>query len=334
MSHTILVTGAAGYIGSHAAKMLLEQGNRVIAVDNLSTGKRQALEELNRCGDLIFFEGDLRDSKLLGSIFADYTVDAVMHFAAACNPNESVADPIKYYENNVLGTLVLLEAMKEAKVDKIIFSSTCSIYGDSENLPVTEETAAQPLNPYAHSKLMAEEAIRYYHTAFGISAVVFRYFNVCGASDDASIGDSKKPSILLVQNCVRGALGIEPFAYTCGRVNTPDTTPIRDYIDVRDLADAHLAALEYLGRHKGFELMNLGTGKGSSVREIVTNVERILGIPIEKSQARPRQGETAAIYANPAKAERVLGWKAERSLSDSVRALAAWYQKRPKGFSY
>ncbi len=331
---TIVITGAAGYIGSHATKLMLERGHRVIAIDDLSHGWRQALEELNRFGDLIFFEGDIRDTAFLKSVFSDYTIEAVMHFAAACDPNESVEDPMKYYDQNVMGTLSLLEAMKHANIEKLIFSSTCAIYGEAGKLPVTEDSPVNPANPYAESKLLAEQAIRQYAHSSGIKAVIFRYFNVCGASDDSTLGDSKKPSNLLVQNCVRGALGLDAFAYTCPKVNTPDGTPIRDYIDVRDIASAHLAALSYLGTAEGVELFNLGTGKGTSVREIVSQVEQVLGALIEKNQSKPRRGEFGAIYADAEKAKRLLGWQAEKSLSDSIRALAAWYTKRPKGFGY
>ncbi len=243
MSKTILVTGAAGYIGSHAARLLLEEGNRVIVLDNLSKGSRGAIETLKQFGDLIFFEGDIRDSELLKSIFSDYSVDTVMHFAALCDPDESIDSPLEYYEVNVLGTFSLLEAMRQANLHNFIFSSTCALYGESKELPVMETSPVNPPHPYAHSKWLAEEMIRYYAARHNINSVIFRYFNVCGASSDGLLGDANQPVKLLVQNAVRGALGLEPFAYTCPQVNTPDGTPIRDYIDVCDIANAHLKAL-------------------------------------------------------------------------------------------
>jgi UDP-glucose 4-epimerase len=255
-----------------------------------------------------------------------------MHFAALNLPDESVDKPIEYYDDNSLGTAKLLEAMRLHGVKHMIYSSTSSVYGEVEKSPVKEDHPLNPISPYGHSKVLGEEIINYYSRVHGMNSVIFRYFNVCGADDDGAIGDSKKPSQLLVQNCVRGALGLEPFQYTCSQVNTPDGTPIRDFIDVRDLADAHLAAMEYLLKGGATETMNLGTGSGYSVKEIVTKVEQILNVKIERGQGKARAGEYSASFADASKAKAVLGWTAKRSLADSVTALVNWYQKHPKGY--
>lgn len=328
----LLVTGGAGYIGSHAVLALMEKGYKVVVLDNLSRGYVEAINELKKIGDLEFVTGDLRDEALLDTLFTNYSIDTVLHFAAFCTPDESVSHPGMYYENNVGGTATLLEAMRRHGIKKIIFSSTCATYGETKKLPVDETHPQAPVNPYGHSKLLAEEVIAYYARLYNMQYVIFRYFNVCGCDAEGRIGDSKRPSQLLMQNAIRGALGLDSFGYTCPPASTPDGTPIRDYIDVRDLVDAHAAAVSYLDRGGGSEAFNLGTGRGSSVKEIVSAVEKYLKIHIEKSSVPQRQGEYDEIYADPSKAEKSLNWKAYRSLEDSISGLVAWYTKHPKGY--
>ncbi len=331
-SNTVLVTGAAGYIGSHAVKLLLSKGYRVIGLDNFYNGYHEAIEILSGFGDFDFREGDLRDMAFLEKLFSAEKIDAVMHFAALNLPDESVDKPIEYYDDNTLGTAKILEAMRKHSVKHMIYSSTSSVYGEVDDSPVKEDHTLNPVSPYGHSKVLSEGIINYYSRVHGMNSVIFRYFNVCGADDEGVIGDSKKPSQLLVQNCVRGALGLEPFQYTCSQVNTPDGTPIRDFIDVRDLADAHLAAMEYLLKGGTTQTMNLGTGSGYSVKEIVSKVEQILNVKIERGQGKARAGEYSASFADASKAKEVLGWTAKRSLGDSVTALVNWYKKHPKGY--
>ena len=329
----ILITGGAGYIGSHAVRLFLEKGFPVVLLDNFSRGYREAAEILSGFGDLSIEEADLLDRDRINQVFARHDIGTVLHFAALCLVNESVEQPERYMNNNVEGTRNLLDAMVEAGVSCIIFSSTCAVYGETKTLPVNETHPTAPMNPYGDSKLAAEELVRSYSREQGIRSVVFRYFNVCGASRDGLIGDSKKPSQLLMQNAVRGAMGIEPFSYTCGKVDTPDGTPIRDYIDVEDLVAAHFLGYEYLEKGGESDIFNLGNGRGYSVNEIVSAVEQAFGISMEKSESEPRKGEYPNIYADPAKARVVLGFAPQKSLSDSIESLRRWYTGHPEGYN-
>ena len=214
----------------------------------------------------------------------------------------------------------------------IIFSSTCAVYGDARYVPVDEKHPTAPANPYGASKLMTEQMIRWYGETGKLRYVILRYFNVCGASGDGEIGDSKKPSSLLVQNAVRGALGIAPFYLTCPVVNTPDKTPIRDYVNVEDLCEAHLKALEYLENKGSSTTLNLGTGTGNSVHEIIDAVQKVTGTSFCIGRSRPRSGEYPRMIASIAKATKVLGWKPRRTIKDSITSLVSWYQKYPKGW--
>lgn len=329
----ILITGGAGYIGSHAVKLFLERNFPVVVLDNFSRGYHEPMEILASLGDLSVEEADLLDADAVGNVFARHDIDTVIHFAALCLVNESVEQPERYMRNNVEGTRNLLEAMRGADVKNIIFSSTCAVYSETQKLPVDEMHPANPVNPYGVSKLAAENLIRKYSERYGFRFVIFRYFNVCGAATDGSIGDSKKPSQLLMQNAVRGAMGIEPFAYTCATVDTPDGTPIRDYIDVEDLVTAHFRGYEYLKNGGVVDTFNLGNGRGFSVKEIVSEVERTFGMTMEKTRSEPRKGEYAKIYANSAKVRAVLGFSPKKLLTDSIESLRKWYLSHPNGYS-
>ncbi|PIS20706.1 UDP-glucose 4-epimerase GalE [candidate division WWE3 bacterium CG08_land_8_20_14_0_20_43_13] len=333
----ILVTGGAGYIGSHAVKTLLEKGNQVIVLDNLHRGYKQAIEFLQgRYGKdrLTFYQIDLREAAAVDQIISKERPAGALHFAALCLVNESMAQPVTYFENNFSGSLNLVKAMLANKVNNLVFSSTCAVYGESQYLPMDELHPANPTNPYGESKLLVEKALRWLGQLNGLKYTVFRYFNVAGAWEDGSIGDSKKPSQLLVQNAVRGALGLEQFSLTCPKVDTPDTTPIRDYINVCDLVEAHLLALDYLFDGGSSEVFNLGTGQGNSVLEVVDEVKRLTGVDFNIGRGEARQGEYAQVYANISKADRLLGWKPRRSLGDSVSSLLAWYKSHPNGWDY
>ncbi len=328
----ILITGGAGYIGSHAVKLFLEKGYEVVVFDNLSRGYCEPLEILKPLGKLTFVKGDLRKKKDLEKLFQNNKFETVIHFAALCLVNESMEKPELYFENNVLGTLNLLEAMNKAGVKKIIFSSTCAVYDETNGKAVSENHPTNPANPYGESKLMAEEIIRWFGEIYGIGYVILRYFNVCGADKNGIIGDSKKPSQLLMQNAVRGAMGIEEFAYTCSKVDTSDGTSIRDYIDVEDLVNAHFAAFQYLKRGGKSEVFNLGNGKGYSVKEIVREVEKVFGLKLKPKKGKIRKGEQSKIFSNPQKAFKILNWQPQKNLKDSIESLRKWYSFFPYGY--
>lgn len=330
---TFFITGAGGYIGSVATHHFLSKGIRVIAVDDFSTGwcgSLKALQESFGSG-LTWYERDIRNG--CADVFANHPeIDVVIHFAAACSVDESVTQPLVYFDRNVGGTIALLRSMKSSGVRRIVFSSTCAVYGDALVVPVDEQHPCVPCNPYGESKRMVEQLLERCAFAHEISFIALRYFNVCGAADNGFVGDSKKPSLLLVQNAVRGALGIEPFFLTCPTVDTPDGTPIRDYVNVVDLADAHLRAAELLISGYQGATINLGTGAGYSVLEILGAVEGITGKMLPRIHTLPRKGECAQMIASNETAARLLDWKPQRELRESVESLVRWYGNHPHGW--
>lgn len=333
-SKKILITGAGGYIGSVATYLFLQTGYKVAAVDNFSTGYQQPLELLQKKYGkrrLTFYKLDLTN---ISKIFdQEQNISAVVHFAANCSVNESMENPGKYFKNNVCGSVYLLEAMVFNNIKNLVFSSTCAVYGDSQVLQVEENHPTNPTNPYGESKLMMEKIIKWYAKLKAINFVLLRYFNVCGASDDGLIGDSKKPSVHLMQNAIRGALGLEKFYLTCPEVDTSDKSPIRDYVNVVDLGMAHVKAVDYLLRGGKSEIINLGTGDGNSVLEIIQRIEDITGIKFNLIKTRPRQGEYAKMIASIKKAKMVLDWEPERTIEDSVNSLITWYKTHPHGWN-
>jgi len=333
MKHKILVTGAGGYIGSVATDVFLKNGYQVVAVDNFTTGYRGPIDYFKKTYGEAFSFHELDLQKNIGEVFKrEKDIEAVVHYAASCLVDESMKNPAKYFTNNVGGTNNLLAAMTEAGVTKLVFSSTCAVYGEATYMPIDEKHPLNPTTPYGASKKMVEEMIAWYGKLKGLRSMILRYFNVCGASDDGTIGDSKKPSSLLVQNAVRGALGIEPFFLTCPTVDTPDKTPIRDYINVVDLNEAHLKALQYLFDNGTSDIINLGTGTGNSVLEIVGQVKAATHASFDVAQTTPREGDDARKIADITKAKTVLGWEPKRSIADSVSSLVAWYKVHPRGW--
>ena len=329
----ILITGCAGYIGSISTDLFLSQGYEVVGVDNFQTGYKGAVEELQKkYGDKFkFYQSDLKED--LSPIFEkEQGVSAVIHYAASCLVDESMQNPGKYFKNNVSLTANLLQAMDKANIKNIIFSSTCAVYGEAEYFPIDEKHPLKPTTPYGASKKMAEEVIQWFAKLKGFHYIILRYFNVCGANEEGTIGDSKKPSSLLVQNAIRGALGIEKFYLTSPEVDTPDKTPIRDYVDVVDLNEAHIKALEYLVSTGKSEIINLGTGKGSSVLEVVEQVRKLTLKDIAIEKANTRQGDDAKKIADIKKAGQVLGWKPRKTIEDSVKSLLVWYKNHPQGW--
>lgn len=334
MKGKILVTGAGGFIGSVATYLLLKADYNVVAVDNFVTGYHEPLVSLSdKFGPDRLTTVELDLQKDLSPLFENHPdIEAVLHYAASCLVDESMSTPEKYFKNNIGSTLNLVENLVKYNIPRIIFSSTCAVYGEAQYVPVDEKHPIVPSNPYGESKRIAESIIQWMGRLKGLQYVILRYFNVCGASDDGLIGDSKKPSTLLMQNAVRGALGIEPFALTCPEVDTPDKTPIRDYINVVDLNTAHIKALEYLSSGGSSEIINLGTGHGNSVLEIVDMVKQKTGATFDLTKGQPRAGEYAKMIASIEKAGSVLGWKPERTLEQSVESLITWYKAHPNGW--
>ncbi len=332
----ILVTGAGGYIGSVTSAQLLDAGFEIVAVDNFSRGFKKPLELLQeKYGKEKFryYELDLVDGNFENLFKNEQGVDLVMHFAAYCSVGESVDHPGMYHKNNVKGSLHLLEAIYKEGIRNFVFSSTCAVYGQSEYLPIDEDHPRHPLSPYGESKKEVEDLITGGKFQ-DLNYVILRYFNVTGATEDGALGDGKKPSIHLVQNAIRGALGIEPFKLLYPRVDTPDESPVRDYVDVCDLADAHKKAAEYLLKGGENLIINLGTGSGYSVLEIVKSVEDLTGKKINLEKGKTREGDPAELFADNYKAREILHWKPERSLKDSINSLIKWYEGHPGGWEY
>ncbi len=324
MSQAVLVTGGAGYIGSHACKALAAAGYRPVVFDNLSRGHREAV----RWGPLV--EGELADGALLSAAIDRYRVAAVMHFAAYAYVGELVADPALYYRNNLNGTLSLLDAMRETGVDKIVFSSTCATYGIPAGVPISETAPQLPVNPYGETKLAIERALHWYGEAYGMRSVSLRYFNAAGADPEGEIGERHDPETHLVPLVLQAALGRRPHVEIYGTdYPTPDGTAIRDYIHVRDLATAHLRALEHLYAGRGSAALNLGTGSGHSVREVIAAAEAVSGRPVPWCPAPRRPGDPPALVADPSRAAELLGWRAELSdLETIMRTALAWHRGR------
>lgn len=330
----VLVTGAGGYIGSVATYLLLKEGYEVVSLDNYSRGYRQPLELLaSKFGQekLRFYEVDLRDD--LSDIFnKEKNIEAVIHYAALCNVDESSADPGLYFSNNTYGCTHLVDQIVKSGINKIVFSSTCAVYGESQYTPIDEKHPVNPISPYGESKHMAEKVIQWYAKLKGLNYIILRYFNVCGASDDGLLGDSKKPSFHLMQNAVRGALDIEPFSLTYPEVDTPDKSPVRDYVNVVDLNEAHLLGLKYLLAGGQSQIINLGTGTGNSVLEIVNKVKQVTGADFEVKKGKTRVGDPAKLTASTKKAKEVLNWEPKRSIENSVSSLVTWYKQYPNGW--
>ena len=324
MTERILVTGGAGYIGSHTAKALARAGYEPVVFDNLVYGHESAV----RWGPL--FRGDLSDRDAISRAFEQYRVSGVIHFAAYAYVGESVGNPRKYFENNLAGTLNLLGCMLDRGVKTIVFSSTCATYGTPERTPIAEDHPQMPINPYGETKLAVERALRWYGSAYGLGWAALRYFNAAGADAEGEIGEDHDPETHLIPLALDAATGHGPALQILGTdYDTPDGTAIRDYVHVSDLADAHLHALTHL-REKGESgAFNLGTGVGSSVREVIAAVERTVGGALPVAAAPRRPGDPAVLVADPEKARRVLGWQTRHSgLDNIVRSAWNWHNGR------
>jgi UDP-arabinose 4-epimerase len=323
MLRTVFVTGGAGYVGSHACKAFAQAGWKVVVYDNLSRGHRDFV----RWGELI--EGDIRDRVKVHASLKAVQPDAVAHFAALAYVNESVNDPALYYDVNVGGTISLLDGMRAAGVDKLLFSSTCATYGTPARTPIDETFPQSPINPYGWTKLMIERALADYSAAYPLTYVALRYFNAAGADADGEIGERHDPETHVIPLAIEAArAGAAPFRILGTDFDTRDGTCVRDYIHVADLAEAHARALDYLMAGGASDIFNLGTGNGTTVAEIADAVEARSGKPLNRVLADRRAGDPPALVASAAKAERILGWKPQHSDIDHIIDTAwRWHDK-------
>jgi len=318
---TILVVGGAGYIGSHQVKCLLENDYRVVIYDNLSTGFKKLILSDN------FIKGDLKDTKNLEETIDKFKPDAVMHFAAFTSVGESVKKPSKYYRNNLVNVINLLDVMVKNGVNNFIFSSSAAVYGVPENIPITEEETKNPINPYGRTKLMVERVLKDYEKAYGLKYTALRYFNAAGADKDGQIGEMHDPETHLIPIVLKTALGERDIIYIFGNdYDTRDGTCVRDYIHVNDLADAHLKALERLFAGGGSISLNLGSGEGYSVKEIIDYSKKITGIDFKVDVTERREGDPPILVADSSRAEKILGWIREYTLEDIISTAWKWHK--------
>lgn len=320
---SVLVTGGAGYIGSHTCKALAAAGYHPVSLDNLTLGHRWAIQ----WGPLV--EADLLDAEAVQRALREHRIEAVIHFAASAYVGDSMRDPAAYYRNNVLTTLALLDAMRSADVKDIIFSSSCSVYGNPSRVPIDETHPTGPLSPYGQSKLDGENALRWYGQAYGMRWMALRYFNAAGADAEGQTGEDHNPETRLVPRAIMAALGSAPALEIFGTdYPTPDGTAIRDYIHVSDLARAHVSALGALNGGTASQVLNLGTGRGYSVREVLTAVGTALGHEVPHTIAPRRAGDPAEVVADARRAAEVLGWSAQESALETIVSTAArWHAK-------
>lgn len=326
----ILVLGGAGYIGSHTVRELIDAGEDVVIIDNLETGHIEAVHE-----KAVFYQGDIRDKAFVDSVLDKEDIDAVIHFAANSLVGESMTNPLKYYDNNLYGTKVLLESMVEHGVNKIVFSSTAATYGEPERIPILETDRTEPTNPYGETKLSMEKMMKWTDKAHGLRYVALRYFNACGAHVDGTIGEAHNPEthliplILQVPNGQREKISIYGDDY-----DTKDGTCVRDYIHVTDLAQAHILAVKYLMAGNESNVFNLGNGVGFTVKEVIETARKVTGHPIPAETAPRRGGDPARLIASSDKAKEVLGWKPEHADLEEIIATAwKWHKNHPNGYA-
>lgn len=326
----ILVLGGAGYIGSHTVYELIDRGEEVVVADNLETGHIEAVHPKAK-----FYQGDIRSRAFVDKVFDENKIEAVIHFAANSLVGESMTNPLKYYDNNLCGTKVLLESMVAHHIDKIVFSSTAATYGEPKNIPIQETDATNPTNCYGETKLSMEKMFKWTDKAHGLRYVSLRYFNACGAHESGEIGEAHAPEthliplILQVPNGKRESITIFGDDYP-----TPDGTCIRDYIHVTDLAMAHILALDYLCKGNPSNIFNLGNGVGFSVKEVIETARAVTGHPIPAVVAERRAGDPAQLIASSDKAREVLGWNPQHDdLAKIIASAWKWHQSHPNGFA-
>ena len=326
---SILVLGGAGYIGSHTVYELIAKGEDVVVVDNLETGHREAVHPMAK-----FYEGDIRNRAFVDSVFEQEKIEAVIHFAANSLVGESMTNPLKYYDNNVNGTKVLLESMIAHDVKKIVFSSTAATYGEPENIPILESDKTCPTNAYGETKLSMEKMMKWTDVAHGLKYVALRYFNACGAHESGEIGEAHNPESHLIPLILQVPLGKREFISIFGDdYDTEDGTCIRDYIHVTDLAQAHILAVKYLLEGNESNTFNLGNGVGFSVKEVIETAKKATGLPIASKIVERRAGDPARLVASSEKARKVLGWNPEHAdLEEIIASAWKWHSTHPNGF--
>ena len=324
----MVVTGGAGYIGSHAVRALSDAGHAVAVLDDLSAGHAESLPK-----DVPLVTAAIHDRAAVHRLLVDHRADAVMHFAAWLKVGESVGQPVEYYQNNVVGTLAVLEAMRDAGVKRFIFSSTCAVYGEPSSVPIVETLETRPINPYGESKLAIERVLPHLERAHGITWTALRYFNAAGAWPDGSIGEDHADEIHLIPLAIRAATGGPALKVFGEDYPTPDGTCLRDYIHVCDLASAHIRALEALERGAASGAFNVGTGTPHSVRSVIDTVSRVVGRPVAWQSAPRRPGDPAVLYASSDRAQRELGWRPQYTdLEVIVRHAWQWHSTHPRGY--
>lgn len=325
----ILILGGAGYIGSHTAYQLIDAGEKVVIADNLQTGFLEAVHP-----EAKFYEGDIRDRQFLDTIFEKETIDGVIHFAASSQVGESMKDPLKYYNNNLCGTEVLLESMVAHGMDKIVFSSTAATYGEPERIPILETDRTLPTNCYGETKLSMEKMFQWTAKAHDLRYVSLRYFNACGAHPEGMIGEAHNPETHLIPLILQVPNGQREYISIFGNdYDTEDGTCVRDYIHVNDLAQAHILAMKYLLGGGKSNIFNLGNGVGFSVKEVVETARKVTGHPIPAKEEERRAGDPSTLIASSTKAKEILGWKPQFDDLETIISTAwKWYQSHPNGY--
>lgn len=326
---SVLVLGGAGYIGSHTVYALVDQGYDVVIADNLETGYRSALHKKAK-----FYQGDIRNREFVDEVFEKEDIEAVIHFAANSLVGESMSNPLKYYDNNLCGTKVLLESMVVHGVDKIVFSSTAATYGEPKKVPIEETDQTEPTNPYGETKLSMEKMFKWTGAAHGLKYVSLRYFNACGAHESGNIGEAHNPETHLIPLILQVPLGKREEVSIYGNdYDTQDGTCIRDYIHVMDLAQAHILAVEYLKKGNESDIFNLGNGTGFSVKEVIETAREVTKHPIPAKEIPRRAGDPARLIASSQKAQKVLGWKPQYAdLKTIISTAWNWHKSHPNGY--
>lgn len=323
----ILVTGGAGYIGSHTVKALSKRGFQVIILDNLVYGHRDLVEKRLQTKLIV---GDIHDKELLAHLFSSHNISAIMHFAAYAYVGESVVEPARYYQNNLVGTITLLDSMREYGINNLVFSSTCATYGIPNYIPIDENHSQNPINPYGASKLMIERILKDYDLAYGLKSIVFRYFNAAGADPDGLLGEDHNPETHLIPLVLQAASGQHSSISIFGTdYDTPDGTCIRDYIHVSDLAEAHVLGLEYLWENQVSQVFNLGNGSGFSVKEVIDTAKQVTSKEIPITECHRRGGDPAVLIGSASKAKEILGWQPKYpELKAIIKHAWDWHQFR------
>ncbi|MGH9311268.1 MAG: UDP-glucose 4-epimerase GalE [Vicinamibacterales bacterium] len=329
----VLVTGGAGYIGSHAVKALVQAGHRVVVYDNLLAGHAEAVDAAGN-GAAQLIKGDIRDNARVLAALRDHRIDAVMHFAALLSVGDSVRDPAGYYQNNVAGTLSVLEAMVASGARHFVFSSTAAVFGNPEETPITEDHPRRPINTYGETKLAIERALPHYERAYGLRSIALRYFNAAGADPDGALGEHHDPETHVIPKAIDAAVGRGSFQLFGEDYDTPDGTCLRDYVHVTDLAAAHLLALDALLAGAPTRIYNLGNGRPTSVRATLDAVERVTGQKVPYTSGPRREGDPGVLFASSDRIRRELGWAPKfEDVLTIVETAWRWRQRHPQGYS-